>query len=188
MNEGKVKGTILIQVVKLIRSRKEEGRRLVPEHLQHYLSGRILPTSWHPEEDFLALMHASTELFGGPGSVERLDSWFDAGRATAPAYFDEAYRMLVRKGDPGRTLASYGTIWKLRHDTGTVQYEALSDNESSVRLDDYALLSDKMCATLGGELAGLLDSAGAQGVEVSHLHCRARGDATCEWLVKWDPV
>lgn len=186
MNGGKAKGSIFIQVVKLIRSRKEQGKRLVPEHLQHYLSGRILPTTWHPEEDFLGLMRASTELFGGPGSAEDPQTWFEAARATGPFYFDEAYKLLVRRGDPGRTLASYGSLWSLRHDTGKVQCEALSDHEMLVRMDDYALVSETMCATTGGDMAGLLDSAGAQGVQLTHPRCRAKGDATCEWRVSWD--
>jgi hypothetical protein len=186
MSSGKVKGTILIQVVKLIRSRKEEGKRLVPERLHHYLSGRILPTSWHPEEDFVALMHASTELFAGPGTAEDPDAWFRAARATATFYFDDTYKALVHKGDPARSLASYGSLWKLRHDTGTVSCDRLSDTEMTIRMDNYAVVSEKMCATTQGDMAGLLDTAGAKNVKFAHPRCRAKGDTTCEWRATWE--
>jgi hypothetical protein len=185
MVEGRVKGTIVMQTVKFIRSKKEEGRRLVPENLQHYLSGRILPTSWYPEEDFLVLMQVTTELFAGPGSGKRLDAWEKASRVTAPFYFDETYSVLVRKGDPAKSLAQYGILWRLRRDTGVVEHEQLGDHEALLRMKDFALVSAQMCASIQGDLMGLLDSAGAKDVAASHPRCRSKGDPLCEWHLPW---
>lgn len=186
MVRGKVKGTIVMQTVKYIRSHGEKGRALVPERLKHYLAGRILPTSWHPEEDHLELMHVSTELFSGPGSSESPAVWEEISRATAPVYYEGPYRSLVRKGDPTRTLASYGALWKLRHDTGDIEVVAQDETSNRIRLTGYALASPKMCASIQGSLIGLLEHAGARRPQASHPRCTSRGDELCEWELRWE--
>lgn len=187
MSQGRVKGTIVIQTVKHLRSNKDESRRLLPERLHHYLEGRILPTSWHAEEDQLELMRASVQLFKGPDAADSLTVWEETARLSAPAYFEGAYRSLVRKGDPARTLSTFDSLWKLRHDTGKARVELLGHGRARLELTDYALVSEEMCASIQGTLAGLLEHSRARAIEVSHTRCRARGDKSCIWRLGWAP-
>lgn len=184
--EGKVKGTIIVQPIKFIRSKKEEGYPLVPDSLQHYLSERILPTSWHPETDHYELLKVSAALYAGPTRGKDPAVWEEIARITAPSLLDGTYRSLVRKGDPARTLASFTSLWGLQHDSGRVVVKQLGESSARIELHDYGLASDLMCASIRGSMVGLLEVAGARNVEMEHTQCRSHGDAVCAWEVRWD--
>lgn len=185
MSDGKIKGTIVIEVVKYLRTRKEQARTLVPAHLQHYLSSRILATSWHPEQDYLELMKVVVKLRQAAGARPAISPFEDAARDSAAAYFEGPYKALVRKGDPARTLASLPALWRLRHDTGEFDVEQQGAGKARLELHDYALVAREACELVQGTLWGLLHHSGAQGVELAHTQCRARGHATCEWQAAW---
>jgi hypothetical protein len=185
MSDGKIKGTIVIEVVKFLRKYKEQARSIVPAHLQHYLSSRVLATSWHSEQDYLDLMRVvvklrTTMLGVKPG----LSAFEDAARDSSVAYFEGPYKALVRKGDPVRTLASLPALWRLRHDTGEFEVES-GEGRARLQLHDYALVAREGCELVQGTLWGLMHHSGAKDIELAHTQCRARGNSTCEWQVAW---
>jgi uncharacterized protein (TIGR02265 family) len=186
MSQGKVKGTIMIEVVKFLRSTREEARKVVPARLQHYLDSRILATSWHPEEDYLELMRAVIELFPRSGNSLDITSFEAASRASSGNYFEGPYKSLVRRGEPARTLTSLKSLWRLRHDTGEFEIEAKGDKAARVVLRDYALVARESCELVQGTLWGMLHHSGAEGIRLTHTRCRARGAEACEWDLTWD--
>lgn len=188
MAEGHIKGSLVVQPVKYIRSKKQQALPLMPAHLERYLSGRILPTSWHSEQDHLDLMRISAELFAGPEKRDALEVWEEMARATAPVYFDGTYHALVRKGDPGRTLVSFSSLWGLQHDNGRIVVDLTDETTATIQLQGYVLASSQMCAAIQGTMEGLLEVAGAKGVKMHHTRCRASGDKVCEWQATWDPT
>lgn len=184
MSDGKIKGSIMVEIVKFLRSRKEEAREILPPHLQHYLNTRILATSWHSEEDYLGLMRAVVELWPEP-SERGVSKFEDASRGTTEAFFEGPYKALVRSGDPGRSLASLGALWRLRHDTGEFEVSPEGEGEARVVLRDYALIEPEACELTQGTLWGLVHHSGGKGIEIEHTRCRARGDEACEWRLEW---
>lgn len=185
MSGGRVKGTIMIEVVKYLRSYKEEARKVVAPRLQHYLDGRILATSWHPEEDYLELMRAVVELFPRTDDALEITSFEAASRASSGAYFEGPYRSLVKRGDPARTLNSLGPLWRLRHDTGEFEVRLDSGQSAVVLLRDYALVAREACELVQGTLWGMLHHSGGEEIRIAHSRCRARGDGVCEWRLVW---
>lgn len=183
MSHGKVKGTVVIETIKYLRAHRERALPLLSPTLSPYLEGRILPTSWHAEADYFPLLRASVLLAGG--SDDSLESWQRVARAGSPTYFEGPYQALVQRGDPERSLRNFGSLWRLRHDTGEVTVEILETGLARILMADYALVEERMCAAIQGTLAGLLDYTDAKNVELSHARCRARGDAICEWLARW---
>jgi hypothetical protein len=185
MSKGKIKGTIMIEVVKFLRTHKEQARTEVPPHLQHYLSSRILSTSWFPEEDYLALMGVVVRLRPRTDEDKGLTPWEAAARVSSMAFFEGPYKALVRKGDPGRTLSNLTALWRLRHDSGEFKVDLLGPNEARLELRDYALGAGEPCSLVQGTLWGFLYYSDAKNPKVEHQLCRARGDATCEWRATW---
>jgi hypothetical protein len=186
MSRGRVKGTIMIEVVKYLRSRKEEARPLLPLHLKPYLNTRILATSWHPEQDYLDLMHVLIAL--RPRSTEDagLGPWEAAARVSTANFFAEGpYKSMVRKGEPGRTLASLDALWRLRHDTGRFQVESTGPNQARLELRDYAVEPGDSCSLVQGTIWGFLYYSEGKNIAIEHTKCRARGDAACEWQASW---
>ena len=184
MSDGKVKGTIVIEVVKYLRSRKEQARAAVPPQLQHYLESRILATSWHPERDYLELMRVVVKL-RPPSAKPGVSPWEEAARESTGAYFEGPYKALVRKGDPARSLSSLPALWRLRHDTGEFDIELPGPGRARLELREYALVAREACELVQGTLWGLVHHSGGRDIEIAHTQCRARGNPTCEWQVRW---
>jgi hypothetical protein len=184
MSDGKIKGSIMVEVVKFLRSRKEEARALVPANLQHYLNTRILSTSWHPEQDYLELMRAVVKL--RPAPAERgVTPFEDASRDTTDAFFEGPYKALIRSGDPGRSLNSLRALWRLRHDTGEFEVELEGAKGARVTLRDYALAQREACELVQGTLWGLVHHSGGKAIGIEQTRCRSRGADACEWRITW---
>jgi uncharacterized protein (TIGR02265 family) len=184
MSDGKIKGSIIVEIVKFLRTRKEEARAILPPHLQHYLSSRILSTSWHSEQDYLELMRAVVKL--RPALKGRGVSPFeDASRDTTQSFFEGPYKALVRSGDPARSLSSLGALWRLRHDTGEFEVLPEGDKGAQVVLRGYALLEPEACELVQGTLWGLVHHSGGKDVAIEHRRCRSRGADACEWHLTW---
>ena len=65
---GKPQGAAALTAVKLLRSRKDDARRVLPPELHHYLEDRIVVASWYPERDVFGLMKACAKLFPMEGA------------------------------------------------------------------------------------------------------------------------
>lgn len=183
MSQGRVKGTIFAEVVKFLRSRKEESRELVPEPLRHYLEKRILPTSWQPEEDYLELMKVVVKMRSKPGD-DPVQVFERVARETNKAYFEGPYKALIRVGDPGASLRNFKRLWELRHDTGKVTV-SVAEGRGRVELRDYSLTSAEACAGVQGTLWGMVSYSGATKIGIVHSQCRAHGAPTCVWDLAW---
>lgn len=175
----------MAEVVKYVRSRKEEARVLLPESLHHYFESRILATSWHPEEDYLALMRVVIKLLPGSPGVTGLEVWEAAARRTNQVYFEGPYKSLIYQGDPQRSLSKLHSLWRMRHDTGEVSVVADGDHAARIELRGYALVSAESCALSQGTFWGVLSYSGALEITLAHTRCRARGDELCEWRASW---
>lgn len=183
---GRVKGTIMIEVVKYLRHHKDKARPLMPPHLHRYLETRILATSWHPEQDYLDLMQVIIALRPRTPEDEGLGPWESAARDSTANFFDDGpYKSMVRKGQPARTLASLDALWRLRHDTGRFTVEQQAPNRARLELCDYAVEPGDSCALVQGTIWGFLYYSDAKSIEVEHTQCRAKGAARCEWTASW---
>ncbi len=180
---GKIKGTVLIQIIKFLRSRKERGREATPKYLHHYLESRILAANWYPENDYLELLRATASLADfGPD----IDCWEELGRFAARSYIDDAYQILIRKGDAAGTLKNFGLLWELRHDTGKAEVTSLLPGTALIKIRDYVLVDENLCRAIQGTILGMLEAAEIKEIQITKGLCRARGDELCAWQIQWD--
>ena len=63
---AKAKGSTFVGVVKYLRREGEAAKKVLPERLHHYLTDRISPATWYPEEDWLELVRAQSKLVRKP--------------------------------------------------------------------------------------------------------------------------
>ncbi|MDD9971331.1 MAG: DUF2378 family protein [Myxococcales bacterium] len=179
---GKLKGGILIEVVKFLRSRKEEARRLLRPELHSYLEDRVLASSWYDEQDYFELLEAVAKLYDAPDGV---DPWVLMGRTGARSSLGSAYRSMVRVGDPETTLKQFPLLWEVRHDTGRARVAIDGPGEGRVWLRDYALVSHQICKAIQGTITELVHQSGARDIEVEKLQCRAAYAEACCWKLSW---
>lgn len=154
---AKLKGSLLVSVVKLLRTRRAESSELLPAELHHYLSERILVSSWYPESDALEVFRVFAKLFGGSEAV-----WLNMGRTTAIDHAQHTYQHLIESRDIGRLLTQANVLWRAMHDTGTMSATQLDAQRFEMRLEDYAGLSPEWTRLLSGYFDGLVMVCGGK--------------------------
>ena len=177
---AQIKGTAMLQCVKLLRAQREKAASRLPPEVRHYLEKRIAISVWYPEEDHLALLRVVAELVG----AGQRDVWAFLGRASARNDLQGIYRNMLKLGDPDATLRRGPALWQAYHDSGTVSVAWQGENLVRVGLTDYGVRAAEMCGVFGGYYHELLHLSGAREVSVAHTACRSGGAQVCEWHTK----
>jgi hypothetical protein len=175
-----IKGTEVLNLVKVLRMSRERALKLLPARLHHYLEQRILVSSWYPEEDQLGLLRAMVAMLPPDG-----DPWLTIGRSTAQTNLSGLYRNQVTHGDPERTLRIVGTFWRNAHDTGEMSSTLEEPGKVTVRLRGFARPSKEMCRIVRGYLWEIVSVSGGKDVSVSHGPCVLEGAPECAWQIAW---
>ena len=97
MEEKKVKGTMLIDFVRMVRSNKnlDWNKYMQPEDWD-FINSKILPSNWYPFDFYARLGWASFNLVGnGDLELARLN-----GQIMAQHLFETTYTSMVKFKDP----------------------------------------------------------------------------------------
>ena len=178
---GKIKGVAVINVVKVLRMKKDEARKLLPEHLHGYLEDRVMPSSWYPEEENWELLRALARLLPDPG----MDIYEYMGLITARSDLGGVYAHLIRQGDPATTLRRATFTWGLYHDTGKKEVIESGDDYVISEIAGFENPCRESCGTTKGWNAELAKMAGGKNVEVTHTKCVLDGASACRFEVRW---
>jgi hypothetical protein len=172
---GKTKGSTALPAVKVLRSRRAEAAKLLPESLAHYLDERIVVASWYPEEDVLGLVAACAALF------PELD-FKTMGEAAARTHLEGVYADLLHR--PNATRAR--TLWKTQHDSGVLSVTGETPHSVTYELVDWNHASGEYCRLLGSYFTEVHRLAGAPRPSFEHPVCRKADQDRCVWVVRWD--
>ena len=112
---GRVKGTILVPLVKLLRANKPAAAKLLSPPLQKYLEERVLPSSWYPAKDHVQLARVLVAVV--PLGSEPYQTM---GRGAARHDLTGIYKARLCAGDPMRTLESGLGLWRTYCDSGEI--------------------------------------------------------------------
>jgi hypothetical protein len=174
------KGANLVMLVRALRSQRELARKVLPARLQKYLSERVLPTRWYPEQDFMDIL---TTL----GKIDPVlaTHWATMGQIRAAEDVKESFKPLLHLGDPQRTIAGAAILWRSYHDTGEVVVVPQSRQSATVHLRDFPIRSRELCAVNVGYLTGLVEACGTLGVVCTKVQCICDNLDQCIWHVRW---
>ena len=95
---AEIKGTGLIQVSRALRANRPVAETLVPVELHHYLSERLLASSWYPEGDWAGLVKALGKMMA---PLIQGDVWEQLGAQGAANDFNGIYSSLIGRMIPG---------------------------------------------------------------------------------------
>jgi hypothetical protein len=173
-----VKGTVLVSVVKFLRSRRQEAAALLPPHCQSYLQERVLDSSWYPEADLVELIRVVAGMF--PGNEEQ--ALYLTGRAALAAFlrdrkYHDLHHVAVLADMPRRVVA----LWSTQHDTGQLRMQLSSDTSGFVTLTGFGHPSHEMCSVLTGYITELLGENGIADPCVTKRACVLSGAGECSW-------
>jgi hypothetical protein len=180
MGKGNTKGTTLIDLVKYLRSRREEARGLLPGSLHHYLDERISVAAWYPEEDAIELIRTLAKLM--PGTREQ--SLAQIGGLNARLHLASTYKHLLGGAHMSTLSTRAVALWKSMHDTGDLRL-AVGDDHADARLTGYGHPTPEMCIIIGSYLREALEMAGARDAKVTERACCRAGAPACEWRIAW---
>ena len=181
---ARIKGTAVLPIVKTLRVNRTGALAILPLTLRMYLEDRIIVFGWYPEEDFLALVRAASELV----PMEKSDFYDFVGRTSARTDLTGIYANLLRSGDPLAMLRAGIQAYRSYHDTGRILVTPEGEDRALVDLVDYELGSEEMCAINTAWIDEECRMAGARETETIHTRCTRRGDSFCRWEVKWGGV
>ncbi|HEY8154396.1 MAG TPA: hypothetical protein VII72_09750 [Myxococcota bacterium] len=176
------KGISLVDMVKYLRSRREEAIALLPERLRRYLDEKINIALWYPEEDMIGLVRVLVQLM--PATSEpalRL-----IGRLNARHHVSGAYAHLFADADVPRLPLRARSLWKAMHDTGDL-HMVVGDGEAEVEISGYGHPSAEMCEMIQPYLEELFFAAGVKKVRIVKRACCRAGGAACRYQVSWPP-
>jgi hypothetical protein len=178
-----VRGTVLLRVIKLLRSQRERVLPSIPPSLQRYLHERISVAAWYPADDYFELLRISIEASPDPARTHLM-----MGEWAARVDMGGVYRSLLRDGDVARTVRSLGLLWRDQYDVGAMEASFDSATSGVVHLRDHDLGNRRLCGMLGAYLREAVVLAGGRDARVMHHKCVTAGSDTCEWRVNWKPV
>jgi hypothetical protein len=148
------------------------------------LHERLIVSQWYPEEDYRVLILTLGELLADkvPGDV-----WEFLGEEGGKAQFGALYSMVVKQGDPARTMKRTPATWSLYHGTGRVKVHVDENaRRARVELHGYAIACPPVCSTTTGYLRQLLIQAGARSASVQMIDCPPPKDGPVVWEAAWE--
>jgi hypothetical protein len=174
-----VKGSNVLQAVKMLRANKDHAQKLLPLHLHRYLGERIMVATWYPEADQIELLRAVAAML-----PKQPDPWVTMGRLAARADLETIYRYLV-KADLKDTLRSATALWATFHDTGELKIAVDGPATATATVRNYAASNREMCRCIGGYVSEVATVGGAKGVSAAKQQCVHDGASVCTWRLAW---
>jgi hypothetical protein len=175
---AKAKGTVVIGLVKALRTHKEKASAVLPPALQHYLSERIVVASWYPLEDYVALLRACGKVLPSEGGVSVYQAM---GRAAARDHMSGTYSRL--KHTVSRQAAF--TLLTSMYDSGEMKVLERAPGRALLEWVGFAIPSREVCETFTGYQSERMGAQGFEDVHVRHVRCRAEGSPSCRWELSW---
>lgn len=181
-----VKGAAVTARLRYVRERHgEDGtRRLldeVPTGVRAALKERILPQEWVPYDVFVELGAAADRLFGRGD----LALCYELGRYAAEVNLPTLYKLFYRLGSPLYIFRKAAQLWSVHYDAG--QLAAMEEGKNGARLEIIGFDRPHRvhCLSVLGWAARSVELSGGLVLVAEEERCRARGDETCELVVKW---
>ena len=177
------KGSNVLELVRFLRSRRDEARELLPSALHHYLEDRIEVTRWYPEEDSAGLQRAVAALF----PVTDEDAYELMGSLDAQLHLKGVYGHLLENARTEVLPLRITALWSSVHDTGKVRVAQTQPGRSQIDLTDFGATSIEVCSSATGYIREVFRMTGVENLNVRKSSCRLSGDDICSWTVTWNP-
>ncbi|MFO8057614.1 MAG: DUF2378 family protein [bacterium] len=159
---SKVKGTVLVDFVKTIRSDKTGVYEpYLTEGDREVISSRILPSGWYPFETFKNCFQAVAEVLAG-NDMEKVRQW---GRLYGENILTSVYKAMIKQGQPMESLEKYGTYIRSFFDFGDIEVERVSDRKATVIITGFGDDFPSLYYIMAGWIERSLELSGARDIK-----------------------
>jgi hypothetical protein len=182
--EKKIKGTMVIDVVKTIKKAKD-----MPwdEHLsdgaKRLLREQILPSQWYPYAPVIECIWAVYRLLG-KSSPEAAKLW---GKSNVKKLFETVYKNLATENDTVSALEKLDLISRRTFSRG-FQSETikLGDRHYLVRFLDRDPQSEVICYLVQGWIEAIIEMTGGENGKTQITQKHWSGSTNTEIEVRWE--
>jgi hypothetical protein len=184
MEPKKVKGTMLIDLVRMIRGNKELdwNKYLKPEDW-NVINERILPSAWYPLEVYQRCGRATFQLLA-QGNLELVRL---RGRVRGKELFESVYKWITADRTPKEALEQFIRIYGQFFNFSTITFEEVAKGHSKI-LFDYDVADrtvELYCYQLMGELDALIEIVGGKNARIKLIAKRWEGAPVTIFDVSW---
>jgi hypothetical protein len=181
-----VKGAAITARVRFVRERHgPEGLDRVLGEVKPptraVLEGHVLPQAWVPFEVFVDVCATIDRLFGKGD----LALCVELGRYAAEVNLPTLYRIFYRLGNPQYIFRRAAQLWSVHYDSGQLAAMEAGDRIARLEIIDFAEPHRVHCLSVLGWATRSIELSGGTVLSAQEDRCRARGEETCEMLLRW---
>jgi hypothetical protein len=185
MSDRKIKGTMLIDQVRLIRANKHlDWTPYLGAAEWEAISVRLLPTEWYPLDLYEKCGWATFNVLAR-GSAELVRH---RGRQRGKELFETTYKALTVGQDPIRALERFVKSYALLFNFATLRFEKLTDRHARIHRDHELQRPSNLpyCQLLMGHLEALIKVTGGRNIRVDFLTMQWEGSPSTILDCVWD--
>ena len=161
MDDKKVKGTMLLDFVRMIRQNKGKdwNKFLKPEDWE-IVQSNILPSKWYPYQTYIRCALAAFELLAG-GKLELARA---NGQMMAKALFEKTYKSVVEVKDPMKGLNQFVRFYGAFFNFSSLKIEKIDEKHVEIyhNYDAGAQANMPYCNQLMGMFDVLVEMNGGK--------------------------
>ena len=185
MDQRHVKGTMLADMVRMIRANKDRNWDLYLEEGDwEIVNSQIYPTKWYPLGCYQRLGYATFKVLAG-GDLEAVRL---SGQMRGKKLFSEVYSSAIAVRDPARALNHFVKIYSSLFDFSTIECEQVGPKHVIVRHDydpdDEA--NTPYCFQLMGYFDALIEMTGGSNQRIELTSKQWEGSPATVFDICWD--
>lgn len=187
MSDQKVKGTMMVDQVRMIRGNKDKdwNKYIKPEDW-NIIKGMVMPSAWYPIDTYKRCGRAVFQLLaGGNTEIVRL-----RGKIRGKELFETTYKHVLSERTPMKVLASFVNLYGQLFNISPLACQEIDAKHACVsfRYDDDP--SDPgtlpFCYQLMGHMDTLLEMAGGKNIKIELKEKLWEGARATVFDIQWE--
>ncbi len=185
MSEKKVKGSLLMDYVRMIRANKDrEWDKYLKDEDWEIINSRVLPSVWYPLETFtragLATFHVLAD-----GDLKKVHAW---GRISMEQLVKGIYKSVISESDPMKALERFMLLRQQFFNFSVMEFEKQGDKHAKVWVDypPEEEGGEPYAAQLEGGFERIVELTGGSNVKIEFHPGEYEGKRGIEFDVSWD--
>jgi hypothetical protein len=185
LQDKKVKGTIVVDIVRAIRSMKETNwnQYLKPEDW-NYINKRILPSEWYPL-DFVERCGRAVFQVAAQGNPDMARF---AGRMRGKVMFEGIYKTVITPHDPMDSLSRFAMIYGQLYNFASVTFKEIGKGHAQfLKNYDFGQKGGMWyCCQFMGQLDTLVELAGGTNIKIELIAKQWEGAPVTIFDITWE--
>jgi len=185
MDDKKVKGTMLLELVRMIRQNKDKdwNKYLKPEDWE-IINSKIMQIKWYPL-DVYKRCGLATFILIAQGNLDAARLW---GRVSGEEMFSKTYKSIIAIKDPMNALDRFVSYYGLLFNFSTLRFEKVESNYVKIYhgYDPNDKSNIPYCHQLMGILDVLIEMTGGKDPKVNLTAKQWEGALESVFDIRWE--